>query len=365
MSKVNYYLLILCMSLVLWACNNREKKGPAAVLHQPGNLSAYPVGKAIPVRLEVQEEGLTIDSIQCSLDGKKVALTPSATTGTYTFQAKGHALGEHILNIQVYYDDHAPDTYQGRIILLSDTPPATLSYQVVQQYPHDTTDFTQGLYYNEGIMFEGTGLRGNSKLKKYRLQTGKLLKEVKLPQDIFGEGITVFDDLVYQLSYQEKQVFKYDKETLQQVGSFHWQLEGWGLTQDSTHLIVSTGSQYLFFVDTSRFQVVRRIQVADHQKLLDNLNELEYVNGKIWANIWETDEIIAIDPQSGKVLASLSLKGILPGYEAENQEEKVLNGIAYNPTTQSYYVTGKKWPALFEIKIEPEEAALSALERKQ
>lgn len=349
--KKRFFFCLLLISGVLSGCDSEKKKGPVAVLQQPASNAAYPVGKQVPVRFALKESDVAVDSVRCLLNGKRISALQYEAPGSYTFDTKGYGLGAHELSIHIYYKDDPPDEYQGNIILLADTAPALLSYQVIQTFPHDTADFTQGLFYEDGIMYEGTGLTGRSKLKKYELRTGKVLKEVKLPDDVFGEGITVLKDKVYQLTYKDKKSFIYDKETLAQLGSFNWNLEGWGITTDGAHFIISNGSSYLFFVDTATFNVVRRLQVADDKKLINRINELEYVDGALWANVWQTDDILEIDPQSGKVLRKLNLRGILSGYEANKDRDDVLNGIAYNPANKSFYVTGKKWPSLFEITL--------------
>lgn len=345
---------------VLLGCDSKKKKEPIAVLQQPSSNASYPVGYQVPIRFELKRSDVTVDSISCLLNGIRVNSMKFEAPGSYTFDTKGYSLGAHDLVIHIFYKGHSPDKYQGNIILLAETAPTLLSYRVIQTFPHDTADFIQGLFYEGGIMYEGTGLKGKSKLKKYELQTGKILKEIRLPDDVFGEGITVFKDKVYQLSYKEKKSFIYHKETLEQLGSFNWKLEGWGITTDSSHFIISNGSSYLFFVDTSNFNIVRRLQVADDKKLVSRINELEYVDSTLWANVWQTDEIIEIDPRSGKVLSKLNLRGILRGYEAKKDEENVLNGIAYNPTNKSFYVTGKRWPLLFEITLNAGEAKISS-----
>lgn len=347
-----FQVSLLFLSLVLINCSNKKEEQQSIALLHPGNHATYQIGKEVLVKFDFKKKNVTIDSISCSLDDKIVLLAKSETPGSYVLRTNNYSLGEHMLKIKIWCNNDILGIYQTQIILLSDLSPANFSYQIMRQYPHDTTDFTQGLFYENGVMYEGTGLEGHSKLKKYMLKSGEILKEKKLPDEIFGEGITVLNNKVFQLPYKNKIGFIYDKITLERQGSFNWQMEGWGITQNSSHLIVSTGSQYLFFLDTSNFKIIHRVQVADNKKLVKNINELEYVNGHVWANIWKTDDIIQIDPTTGKVLGRLNLKGILEGYEAEKQKENVLNGIAYNISHKSFYITGKKWPFLFEIKLE-------------
>jgi len=223
-------------------------------------------------------------------------------------------------------------------------------YRVVNRYPHDPNGFTQGLVFVDGFLFEGTGLRGRSSLRKVDLITGRILQYRNLPAHFFGEGVTVYHDKLIQLTWRAHQGFVYDKDTFQLLGTFHYPTEGWGITHDGKHLIMSDGTSILYFLDPHTYKEKRRIEVLDSKGPVSNLNELEYVQGLILANIWKTDLIAQISPDTGEVVGWIDLRGLL-GPEDRVQRLDVLNGIAYDQRNDRLFVTGKLWPRLFEIKL--------------
>jgi len=220
--------------------------------------------------------------------------------------------------------------------------------EIVNQYPHDSNAFTQGLAFVDGKLYEGTGQRGQSALRLLDLETGDLLQRKNLERRYFGEGITILDDKIYQLTWVSNVGFVYDKESFAQLSSFYVPGEGWGLTHDSEYLIVSDGTSYLRFLDTETLSEVKRIQVTDDAGAVNNINELEYINGEIWANIWYQDYIVRIDPNSGVVNSRVDLTGL---YTARRNREAVLNGIAWDADNERLFVTGKLWPSLYEIEV--------------
>lgn len=230
------------------------------------------------------------------------------------------------------------------------TAPVHYGYQVVHTYPHDPQAFTQGLVFLDGVLYEGTGLNGRSSLRKVRLETGEVLQKLDIPQVYFGEGITNWGSQLVQLTWQSGVGFVYDRNTFQQLRSFRYDTEGWGLTQDGTNLIESDGSATLRFWNPSTFAEVRRITVHDAEHPIAQLNELEYIRGEIYANVWQTDTIVRISPSTGAVTGWLDLAGLLtPSERAAGVD--VLNGIAYDAAGDRLFVTGKLWPKLFEIKL--------------
>lgn len=225
------------------------------------------------------------------------------------------------------------------------------SYTVVRSFPHDPTAFTQGLEIFNGVLYESTGLKGRSAVRKIELETGKVLQEERLHPQYFGEGITVSQGKLFQLTWQDRVGVVYDARTLKVVRNFSYFGEGWGLTHDSLGLIMSDGTSTLRFLELTRFQERRRLKVADGGVPIERLNELEWVRGEIWANVWETDYIVRISPTDGRVLGWIDLRGLLAGVAGKRAPEAVLNGIAYDPKTTRLFVTGKLWPRLFEIQI--------------
>lgn len=225
------------------------------------------------------------------------------------------------------------------------------TYQIVHTYPHDPQAFTQGLIYMDGHLYESTGLQGRSSLRMVDLTTGNVLQKHDLPAEVFGEGLTDWGSSLIQLTWTSHKAFVYDRFSFSLQRTFAYEGEGWGLAHDETHLILSDGTSYLRFLDPSSFHVVRRLRVTDQSgRPVENLNELEYVRGEIYANVWQTDDILRISPRTGKVLARIDLQGIIDKRELQG-DGAVLNGIAYDATSDRLFVTGKLWPKLFQIKI--------------
>ena len=225
-----------------------------------------------------------------------------------------------------------------------------ISYEVVHVWPHDPDAFTQGLIFHDGNLLESTGEVGRSSLRRVELETGKLLQKVDVPEPYFAEGITLLKGKIYQLTWQHEQGFIYDAWTFEKVGTFKYQGEGWGLTNDGQSLILSDGTNRIRFLDPDNFQVRKTIAVIANGSPVNEINELEYVQGEIYANIWHADRIVRIEPQTGQIVGWIDLTGILSRNEIHD-EEAVLNGIAYDETGGRLFVTGKLWPKLFEIRL--------------
>jgi glutamine cyclotransferase len=224
------------------------------------------------------------------------------------------------------------------------------SYQVINTWPHDAEAYTQGLVFHDGSLFESTGLRGASSLRRVELKTGKVKKKVDVARPYFAEGMTIFGDKIFQLTWQTQKGFVYDLKKLQPTGEFTYEGEGWGLTHDSQSLIMSDGTNRIRFLDPATFQVQRTISVYENGQPLTDLNELEYIKGEIYANIWKTNRIVRIDPTTGKINAWIDMTG-LHHQGDDNETENCLNGIAYDAESDRLFVTGKRWPKLFEIRL--------------
>jgi glutamine cyclotransferase len=236
----------------------------------------------------------------------------------------------------------------GTVSALDTESLAELEYKVLDSYNHDPKAFTQGLEIHANYLYEGTGLYGRSSLRKVDIQSGRVLNKIKLESEYFGEGITILNNKIYQLSWKENTAFVYDLD-FNLLKKFSYQGEGWGLTNNGEQIIMSDGSQYLYYRDPETFEVLKKISVKNNKQPVKNLNELEYQEGFIYANIWQTDYIIKIDAQSGATAAYLDLSGILStDYQGEID---VLNGIAYDPQAQNFLVTGKLWPKMYRIEF--------------
>jgi glutamine cyclotransferase len=225
-------------------------------------------------------------------------------------------------------------------------------YAVAHVYPHDPRAFTQGIEYREGVLYEGTGLNGQSTLRKVELATGKVLQQVAVSPEYFGEGITTWGQTILQLTWQSQIGFVYDRTTFKQLRTFKYTGEGWGFTHNDTALIMSDGSPSLRFLDPKTLMETRRLLVSDAGIVIRDLNELEWVNGEIYANVWQTNFIARISPANGRVLGWIDLTGLLSPDE-QRRGADVLNGIAYDPAGRRLFVTGKLWPKLFEITLKP------------
>ncbi|MCG2816049.1 MAG: glutaminyl-peptide cyclotransferase [Acidobacteriota bacterium] len=230
--------------------------------------------------------------------------------------------------------------------------PETLSYSIVRSFPHAPASFTQGLVYKDGFLYEGTGQKGQSELRKIDPANGRIMEQVKLPRDIFGEGITILDDKIYQLTWTSLKGFVYDPASLKLLRTFTFPLpiEGWGLTTDGKDLIWSDGSSTLYFIQPDTMKVKKRLTVTLQGRPIASINELEYIDGQIFANVWQTESIVRIDAQSGRINGLLDLSALTPSVY-KGHADYVLNGIAYNPQNGHLIITGKMWPHFHEISI--------------
>lgn len=225
------------------------------------------------------------------------------------------------------------------------------TYKIVHVYPHNRLSFTEGLEFRGGFLYESTGLEGRSTLSKEKLETGEVVQQIHLDPHLFGEGITIINQKIFQLTYRSQLGFVYDQASLYRRRTFNYMGEGWSLTNDGTHIYMDDGTDQIRVWDPMTLHELRRITVHDGARKIDNVNELEWVHGELYANIWQTEQIARISPSDGRVLGWIDLTGILP--PADRQDIDVLNGIAYDPFGDRLFVTGKLWPKLFEIKVVP------------
>lgn len=230
--------------------------------------------------------------------------------------------------------------------ILSNIDPKSLKASVVKLYPHNQGHFTQGLEFNGNTLYEGTGQNGSSLVAKIDLTSGNPTKEVNLDPSYFGEGITILGDNIYQITWQQQKCFVYNKETLEKTNEITYSGEGWGLCNDSKNIIMTDGSERLYFRNPQTFEIIKTIEVYDNQGPITNLNELEYIDGKIYANVWQQNYIIVIDPNSGKVIKKIDCSEVV--LKAKGGGE-VLNGIAYQPATKKFFLTGKNWSKIAEV----------------
>ena len=248
-----------------------------------------------------------------------------------------------LIAISIYSCSNLPESPAVNII-------PTYTYKVINTYPHDRNAYTQGLVFEKGVLYEGTGLLGRSTLRRVDLETGKTLQIHELPDYYFGEGITIYGNRLIQLTYRSNVGFVYDKNSFEVLKEFRYPTEGWGITHDGKQLIMSDGTSTLYFLHPETFEEIGRIEVRDSGAPVTRLNELEYIQGEIFANVWLTDSIARIDPKTGQVTGWIDLRGLLP-QEDYIEPVDVLNGIAYDAENNRLFVTGKLWPRLFEIEL--------------
>ncbi len=321
------------------------------VFLRPKEVFTFQTGQPVGFELIAGDEESVPDSVVIYVDDERLGLWHDYHVQG-EWQTRDAGVGIHALRAVVYFKGKKPRHKSVHITLTSDFIPAEYTYQIVNVYPHDREAYTQGLVYDDGYMYEGTGLRGHSSLRKWDLQTGKVIESLNLPPDLFGEGIAILDGLIYQLTWTSRTGFVYDKKSFTLKNKIRYSTQGWGLTTDGTHLIMSDGSHNLYFIEPKYFSVIKKIEVFDDRGPVDQLNELEYIENTVYANVYQTDDIVQIDPRTGKVLARFHLRGILPRREYRSDTD-VLNGIAWDAAGKRIFVTGKKWPKLFEVKFVP------------
>ncbi len=236
---------------------------------------------------------------------------------------------------------------------VANTPPPEIAFTLLAQYPHDTSAYTQGLEFHDGKLYEATGDFENSSLRITDAKTGAVkAKHMMGSAEVFGEGITIFNNKIYQLTWQSNKVYEYDLNDINKpIQTFSWPYEGWGITHNDSMLIVSDGSANLYFVSPNTFKVLNTVSVTDNNGEVNQLNELEYVNGFVYANVYQTNRIVKIDPESGRVVGQMLITNFLKSEDAIPGRTDVLNGLAWNPDSKTMFITGKRWPKMFEIKF--------------
>jgi glutaminyl-peptide cyclotransferase len=290
-----------------------------------------------------------IDSVQFWFAGEKISTVVSLPA---SIEIDGKSLktpGRKALRAVAYKSGFRPQTITLFISMVSDIIPEIYKYKVKNTFNHDPKAFTQGLVWGDNIFYEGTGQEGASSLRKVDPETGKVLSQVNLDPSLFGEGIAVMKDRIYQITWTTRVGFVYDKSNFSVINKIYYQTQGWGLTTLGDKLVMSDGTNTIWFLDPE-FNVTSSIEVWDNKGKVDNLNELEMVEGELWANIWQTDKIARIDIQTGKVLGYIELNNLLPRSSRSGNTD-VLNGIAYDQVGKRIFVTGKYWPKLFEIEV--------------
>ena len=325
-------------------------------LLEPADALTIPVGEDIRVVLAIPDS-VEVDSVSVYLGGSlNHTIRVSSAVGMQDsleimLATDGEQTGKSGLRVRLFFSGGTSENHSRQLTFLSDVVPVEYGYRVVNEYPHDVLAYTQGLQYVDGELFEGTGNYGTSSIRRVNLETGEVKQIRDLDQQLFGEGITVLGERIYQLTYKSQVGFIYDKTSFQEIQKVYYQnQEGWGLTNNGEELIMSDGTNVIYFLDPEMFTINRQLQVYHNEGPANSLNELEYINGKLFANRYFTDEIVIIDPESGKVEGRVNLKGILQAAHRKPTTD-VLNGIAWDKEGDRLFVTGKYWPLLFEIRL--------------
>jgi glutamine cyclotransferase len=314
--------------------------------------SNYFFGDKISVNVKTKLKDGNIESVKLYMNSQLLKESKELDFTVSVIELK--LLGNNSLTVEAVKTDGQKNSRSQVISVFSNEPAKKFTYQVIKNYPHTKEHYTQGLEFYNNALYEGTGEYGFSGIFKKRYETGEINKTIKLEDKYFGEGITILKDKIYQLTYKNKTGFVYLLADFALVDTFTFRpAEGWGLTNDGTNLIMSDGTHLLTWIDPNYFSVVKTLQVANNRGLMTNLNELEYVNGTIYANVYTTDIIVQIDPETGKVISEINLTGILDMYKKKEDKIDYLNGIAFNEKTRNLFVTGKYWPKMFEIKLIP------------
>lgn len=294
------------------------------------------------------KEKKTIDSVIYYINDIKIGSVKG--NQKLPFSLSNQKLGNQIIKALVYFEGKNIDITTGFSIFAS-FEPKILSFKILNTYPHDINAYTQGFEFYNGILLEGTGQYKESTLRKTDYKTGKVIEQIKLEEKYFGEGITVLNDKIYQLTWQEKTGFIYDAKTLKLEKTFSFETEGWGITNDGEKIYMSDGSEKIYILNPETLKVEDYINVYTNGAKIEAVNEMEWINGKIWANIYQKDAIAVINPKTGAVENVINC-GELRSKVTQHQELDAFNGIAYNPVTKTYFVTGKNWDKTFEIEVE-------------
>jgi len=347
-------LTIFFMLIILMNCaqSNSHTRRPVTSVQCEPKRKNYKMGEVLQVNFNTKLKDGSLDKIEIFVDGKLVQ-TSKSLTNVLTYKTKDFGVGKHTVKISATKSDGTSGENYEEIFVTSDVKPIKYTYQIVATYPHDISHFTQGLEFHDNTLYEGTGQEGSSAIYRLDLKTGKAQKETKLENQYFGEGITIFNGKLYQLTYKSQIGFVRNADTFELIKSWNYKNEqGWGLTNDGKYLIMSDGTEFLYYIDPETLKEIKKIQVCNRESTVQNINELEYINGEIWANIWTSDTVVIIDPKTGKIVAEINLKGLLSA-NLFNQKSPVdvLNGIAYDHDKNKIYVTGKLWPKIFEIEL--------------
>jgi glutamine cyclotransferase len=346
MKKYNFFTFIL-LSFTLLSCADKNNDAPLFSFDESKLKEQYLPEEVLELSIQ-NNNNKKVDSIAYRINDTIIAVKKGLEK--LTFELKNQKLGYQNLKAEIYYEGEKTET-SSKIEVTSPIQPSLLQYKIINTYPHDPTSFTEGLEFFRDTLYESTGLNGKSYLRKYDYKSGKIYKQIDLDQQYFGEGITIMKDKIYQLTWKEKTGFIYNVNTfkLEKTFTYDKDIEGWGMTNDGTHLYQTDGTEKIWKKNPATQKMIDYVNVYSGSSKIQSINELEWINGKIFCNVWQKDAIAIVNPTSGAVESILDLSGLRTKIESPNAE--VLNGIAYNPKTKTIFVTGKNWDKTFEIQV--------------
>jgi glutamine cyclotransferase len=350
MIRLSYVCIVLT---ILFGCQDskEETEKPTSPrirkstsVESPAQNQNFTRGASISVSIVTNDE-FPIDSIEVSIGDQEMVYSDL----TFDVNIPSRRVGSWRLLIKAYSGESS-ETHYRNVVILPENAPEPLTYEIKNTYPHDTDDYTQGLLVKDGVLYESTGQRGESTFKKKNLTTGETQKVINLASNLFGEGLALINEEFYQLTWTSGKGFVYNME-MEQVRTFNYSVEGWGLATLGAELVLTDETEKLYFVEPKSFTIQRELEVYDNNGKINSLNELEVIDGLIYANVYQEDYIVVVDPETGEVLQKIDCSGMLTDEEAK--EADVLNGIAYDEATGNIYITGKWWPKLFEVTFQP------------
>jgi glutamine cyclotransferase len=361
MKFFKYYFPSFIVVFVLVSCQNDKKipttdsKNEEVVKNglsfiSPQNGNTYTCNQILNITFNITDTTALPDSIRVYVNSKPFVVLPKGQLST-SFNTKSEKVGQLRISADAFYLKSVQSSSAIAIVLLSDIEPTMYSYKIVNTFKHDAGAYTQGLIYENGFFYESTGQYGQSTLRKVKVQTGEVVDMVTLDDNIFAEGIAIAGNKIFQVTYREQVCFVYDKTTFKRIGQFNYDLgQGWGLEYNGKNILMTTGGNTIYYINKENFSTENTLDVADDKELVDSLNELEIINGKIFANVYQKDYVVIIDPSTGKVVGKIDFTGLLKDSDKKPSTD-VLNGIAWNPQNGHLYITGKDWPKLFEIEL--------------
>ncbi len=345
-------VLIFSMFIVFFSCSNTPKRSrkPVSVITIQPNKKSYVFGEKVSVNVKTKVKNGEIETIKLYY---KNQLLKESKELDFTFEGvEINTLGNSNFRVEAVKTDDLKNTRTKTIKTVSDIETKIYNYKIVNKYPHSIKYYTQGLEFYNGFIYEGTGENGSSGLFKIDIKSGKTVQSYHMDDKYFGEGITILNDKIYQLTYRSQKGFVYNLSDFALIDSFQYKsTQGWGLTNDGENLILSDGTHVLTWLNPDNFSVIKTVQVANNKDIVNYINELEYIDGTIYANIYMTDLIVQIDPETGKILSQVNLKGIINMYHNQKDRIDYMNGIAYDSKNDRLFITGKLWPKLFEIEL--------------